>query len=56
MRGKQYACKTTDLFRYRWNNYKMEARKAGSGDMEMLSKSFYRVTFCKMIINVLGRC
>ena len=33
-RGKQFTDKTADRFIYRWNNYKMEARKAESGDME----------------------
>ena len=26
--GKQYRGNTTDLFRYRWNNHQMEAKKA----------------------------
>ena len=32
--GKQYRGEPTDRFRYRWNNYKMEARRAENGDME----------------------
>ena len=32
--GKQYTGKTTDCFRYKCNNYKMEARKPEIGDME----------------------
>ena len=49
--GKQYTGKTTDRFRYRWSNYKMEARKTEKGDME--NKSFYKFTFCRMIAKVL---
>ena len=44
--------KTTDYFRYKWNNYKMEARKLGKVMWKMLNKSFYKPTFCKMIIKV----
>ena len=36
--GKECTGKTTDRFRYRWNNYKMEARKAEKGDMENVKK------------------
>ena len=32
--GKQYTGKTADHFRSRWNNYKSEAIKAESGNME----------------------
>ena len=32
--GKQYTGKTVDKFRSRWNNYKMDARKAASGNIE----------------------
>ena len=42
---KQYTGKTNDHFRSRWNNYKSEARKAESGNMENVSKSSYRVFF-----------
>ena len=46
---KHYTGKTIDHFRYRWNNCKMEARKAESADVEMLNTSFYKATFCKVI-------
>ena len=52
-RGKQSTDKTADRFIYRWNNYKMEARKAESGDMKNVKQKFYKVTFCKIIIKVL---
>ena len=38
--GKQYTGKNTDRFRYRWNSYKMEARKAKNGDMENVKQKF----------------
>ena len=44
--------KTTDCFRYMWNNYKMEARKAESGGMENVKQKFYKANFCKIIIKV----
>ena len=31
---------TIDRFRYRWNNNKMEARKAETGDMENVKQKF----------------
>ena len=34
----QYAGNTTDRFRYSWDNYKMEARKAENGDMENIKQ------------------
>ena len=37
--------KTTDRFRYRWNNYKMEARKAENGDMENVKQKFLQRHF-----------
>ena len=43
--GKQYTGKTTDRFRYRWNNYKMEARKAENGDMENVKQKFLQSHF-----------
>ena len=48
--SKQCTGKTTDRFRYRWNNHRMEAGKAENGKWKMLNKSFYKVTFWKMII------
>ena len=42
---KQYTGKTTDRFRYRWNNYKMEARKAENGDMENVKQKFLQSHF-----------
>ena len=38
--SKQYKGKTTNRFRYRWNNYKLEARKAENGDMEDVKQMF----------------
>ena len=32
--GKLYTGKTTDRLRYRWDNHKVDARKAKNGDME----------------------
>ena len=43
--NKQYTGKTTDYFRYKWNNYKMEARKAGKGDMENVKQKFLQTHF-----------
>ena len=44
--GKQYTTgKTTDRFRYWWNNYEMEARKAESGDMENVKQNFLQSSF-----------
>ena len=43
--GKEYTGKTTDRLRYRGNNYKMEARKAENGDMEMLKKKVFKSNF-----------
>ena len=43
--GKQYTGKTTDRFRYTWNNDKMEARKAESGDMENVKQNFLQSSF-----------
>ena len=37
---KQYTGKTTDHFRSRWNNYKSEARKAESDNMENIKQKF----------------
>ena len=39
--GKPYMGKTTDPFRYRWNNYKMEARKAENSDMENVKQKVF---------------
>ena len=38
--GERYTGKTTERFRYRWNNYKKEARKAENGDMENFKQNF----------------
>ena len=43
--GKQYTGKTTDHFRSRWNNYKSEARKAESGNMENVKQKFLQSHF-----------
>ena len=37
--------KTTDGFRYKWNSYKMEARKAENGDMENVKQKFLQSHF-----------
>ena len=40
--GKQYVCNTTNHFTSRWNNYKSDVRKAGSGNIEdVKQKSFF---------------
>ena len=38
--GKQYTGKTVDKFRSRWNNYKMDAKKAASSNMESCKQRF----------------
>ena len=43
--GKKNTGKTTNHFRYRWNNYKMEARKAEIGHMENVKEKFLRSHF-----------
>ena len=43
--SKLYTGKTTDRFRYRWDNHKMEARKAENGDMENLKQKFLQYHF-----------
>ena len=42
---KQYTGKTTDRFRYRRNNYKIEARKAENGNMENVKQKFLQSHF-----------
>ena len=43
--GKQYVGNTTDHFRSRWNNYKSDVRKAGSGDMGNVKQKFSQSHF-----------
>ena len=43
--GKQYTGKTTDRFRYSWNNYKIEAIKAENGDIENVQQKFLQRHF-----------
>ena len=43
--GQQYTGKTTDHLRSRWNNYKSEARKAESGNMENVNQKFLQTRF-----------
>ena len=43
--SKLYTGKTTDHFRYRWDNHKMEARKAENGDMENFKQKFLQYHF-----------
>ena len=50
--GKQYKDKTTDRFRYRWNNYKMEERQAENGDMENVKQNFLQSHLLQMITKV----
>ena len=38
--GKQYTGKTVGKFRSRWNNYKMNAKKAASSNMESCKQRF----------------
>ena len=37
--------KTTNRFRYRWNNYKIEGRKAENGDIENAKQKFLQGHF-----------
>ena len=43
--GKEYAGKITDHFRSRWNNYKSEARKGESDNMENVKQKFLQIHF-----------
>ena len=43
--GKRYTGKTVDKFRRRWNNYKMDARKAASGNIESCKQQFLQHCF-----------
>ena len=43
--SKLYTGKTTDRFRYWWDNHKMEARKAENGDMENFKQKFLQYHF-----------
>ena len=43
--GKQYTGKTVDKFRSRWNNYKTDARKAASGNIESCKQQFFQIHF-----------
>ena len=43
--SKHYMGKTTDCFKYRWYNYKMEARKAENNDMENVKQKFLQSYF-----------
>ena len=43
--GKQYTSKTVDKFRNRWNNYKTDARKAASGNIENCKQQFFKNHF-----------
>ena len=45
MCGKQYTGKTVDKFRSRWNNYKTDARKAASGNIEGWKQQFLQNHF-----------
>ena len=40
MCGKQYTGKTVDKFRSRWNNHKMDARKAASGNIKRCKQQY----------------
>ena len=43
--GKQYTGKTVDKFKVRWNNYKTDARKAASGNIESCKQQFLQNPF-----------
>ena len=43
--GKQYTGKTVDKFRSRSNNYKTDARKAASGNLESCKQRFLQNNF-----------
>ena len=43
--GKQYTSKAVDKFRNRWNNYKTDARKAASGNIENCKQQFFKNHF-----------
>ena len=43
--GKQYTGKTVDKFRSRWNNYKTDARKAASENIESCKQQFLQNHF-----------
>ena len=47
--AKDYKGKTTDRFKYRCNNYTMEAGKAESGDMENIKHKFLQSHFLQGI-------
>ena len=43
--GKQYTGKTVDKFKCRWNNYKTDARKAASGNIESCKQQYLQNRF-----------
>ena len=43
--GKQYTGKTVDKFRSRWNNYKIDAKKTASCNMETCKQQFLQNQF-----------
>ena len=43
--GKQYTGKTVETFRSRWNNYKKDARKAASCNIESCKQQFLQNHF-----------
>ena len=45
--GKQYSGKTVDNVRSRWNNYKTDARKAASGNIESCKQQFLQNYFLR---------
>ena len=49
--AKHYTGKTTDRFRYKCNNYKMEAGKAESGDMENVKPKFLQSHFLRVAVS-----
>ena len=54
--AKHYTGKTTDRFRYRCNNYKMEAGKAERGDMKNVKHKFLHSHFLQDDQRLSGRC
>ena len=55
-RAKDYMGKNTDRFRYRGNNYTMEAGKAESGDMENIQRKSLQSHFLQDDQRLSGRC
>ena len=46
--GKQHTGKSVDKFRSRWNNYKTDARRAASGNIESCKQQFLQNHFLQV--------